>query len=58
MRMEGWMARYLSLGGRITLAKYVLSSLPVYQMQTSKIPVTILQEMDNITKRFAWGGDD
>lgn len=31
-KLEGWKARYLSMGGRITLINSVLSSTPLYLM--------------------------
>lgn len=34
-RTEGWKSKTLILARRITLANYVITSLPVYQMQTT-----------------------
>lgn len=57
-RMSGWKTKCLSLTGRATLAKSVLSSLPIYQMQFTKLPKTALHEIDKMTRRFVWGGDE
>ncbi|CAL5203867.1 unnamed protein product [Lathyrus oleraceus] len=29
-RLPGWKSRFLSMGGRLILTKYVMSSIPVY----------------------------
>ncbi|KAL2899374.1 hypothetical protein RDABS01_024456 [Bienertia sinuspersici] len=57
-RLAGWKSKYLSLAGRITLAKSTISSLANYSMQTAKIPHTICDDLDKRTKRFVWGGDE
>ena len=57
-RLSGWKTKYLSLAGRITLAKSTLSALATYSMQTTKIPRTIFDELDKRTRRFVWGGSE
>ncbi|XP_058765341.1 uncharacterized protein LOC131638809 [Vicia villosa] len=37
-RLEGWTNRFLNLGGRITLLKFVLSSLSIFTMSFYKMP--------------------
>lgn len=37
-RLAGWKTRYLSLAGRITLAKSTVSPMAFYSIQTAKIP--------------------
>lgn len=54
-KLSGWKARILSLAGRIMLAKSVLNSTPFYTMQTWKIPVTLLDEIDRVIRCFIWG---
>lgn len=54
-KMNGWKGECLSLTGRITLAKSVLSSLPVFQMQTSPMPASVTREIDKQVRRFIWG---
>jgi hypothetical protein len=46
-RIANWSLRWLSLGGRVTLVKVVLESIPVYWLSLAKIPKSIL----NIIRR-------
>lgn len=55
-RLEGWKAKTLSIAGRVTLAKSVLSSIPMYAMQTVVFPMGVCNEMDKYMRRFIWGG--
>lgn len=57
-RLSGWKKKYLSLAGRITLAKSTLNSIASYAMQTAKIPRTICDNLDRKSRRFIWGGDE
>lgn len=49
--MEGWKNRCLSLAGRITLANSVILSLLVYHMQTSRLPMSVLKNLDQMVRR-------
>lgn len=57
-RLAGWKTKYLSLAGRITLAKSTLSALGNYSMQSAKIPRSVCEEMDRKTRSFIWGSND
>lgn len=57
-RLTSWKTKYLSIAGRITLAKSTLSTLANYSMQTAEIPRTICDELDKKTRHFIWGGSD
>ncbi|GMI86798.1 hypothetical protein HRI_002349100 [Hibiscus trionum] len=57
-RLSGWVAKSLSLAGRITLAKAVLQAIPTYVMQATFLPKGICREMERIVRRFVWGGSD
>jgi hypothetical protein len=57
-KLNGWKQQCLSLAGRITLAKSVISTIPYYHMQYAKIPKTICDEIDKIQRGFIWGDSD
>ncbi|KAJ8774648.1 hypothetical protein K2173_017094 [Erythroxylum novogranatense] len=43
------------MAGRVTLCQLVLGTIPLYTMQTAKIPKGLIQEMDRYCKRFILG---
>lgn len=53
--LAGWKSRTLSLAGRITLTKAVLSSILVHSMSSIMLPVSILQRLDKVSRSFLWG---
>jgi hypothetical protein len=55
-KLSGWQRMYLSKGGRITLIKSTLSSLPTYFMSLFPIPVSMALRIDKIQRDFLWGG--
>lgn len=57
-RLAGWKTKFLSLAGRITLAKSTLSTIGIYSMQTAKLPRSTCDDIDKKTRRFIWGGND
>lgn len=56
-RLSGWNAKHLSLAGRITLAQSVLQALPIYAMQSTKIPTSVLTKIEQSCKHFIWSGN-
>jgi len=54
-RLSGWRSRYLSLGGRLVLLKYVISSLPVYALSFFKAPSGIVTFIESILILFFFG---
>ncbi|GJT39879.1 RNA-directed DNA polymerase, eukaryota, reverse transcriptase zinc-binding domain protein [Tanacetum coccineum] len=48
---------YLSIGGRLTLLKSVIGSMPIYHMSIFKVPMKILQRMESIRSHFFNGSD-
>lgn len=56
-RLLGWKGRFLSLAGRMTLTKAVLSSMPVHTMSTIALPSSTLNGLDKISRSFMWGSD-
>ncbi|XP_019094473.1 PREDICTED: uncharacterized protein LOC109129898 [Camelina sativa] len=54
-RLSGWKSRSLSLAGRLTLTKSVLSSLPVHLMGAILLPEFTSQSLDKLSRAFVWG---
>ncbi|MFS7926579.1 putative RNA-directed DNA polymerase [Helianthus anomalus] len=57
-RLSLWKAKTLSYGGRITLIKSVLNSLPTYYLLLYKAPIQVLDSLDKIRRVFFWGGSE
>ncbi|CAN1142459.1 Putative ribonuclease H protein At1g65750 [Linum perenne] len=57
MKLSGWKKDTLSRAGRVTLAVSVLNALPSYAMQTSVLPVTICDLIDQRIRSFVWGSE-
>nr|XP_043625755.1 uncharacterized protein LOC122597190 [Erigeron canadensis] len=57
-RLSRWKASCLSLGGRVTLIKAVLESLPTYYFSLFKAPVKVNEGLEGIIRLFLWGGSD
>ena len=54
-RLSGWKGRFLSMAGRLTLTKAVLSSIPVHIMGVISLPKTSLDKLDRVSRDFFWG---
>lgn len=54
-RVTSWQAHHLSLAGRITLVQAVLSLIPMYTIQSTRIPTTKLNHIKSIYGKFLWG---
>lgn len=53
------MEKVLSLkGGRLVLIKSTLQNLPVYLLSCRIVPITVVEEIEKIIKRFLWGTGD
>ncbi|XP_021995456.1 uncharacterized protein LOC110892608 [Helianthus annuus] len=57
-RLSLWKAKTLSIGGRLTLIKSVLSSLPIYYLSLYKAPIKILEKLERLMKNFLWSGSN
>ncbi|KAG5606071.1 hypothetical protein H5410_027563 [Solanum commersonii] len=56
-KISGWHSRILSFGGRVTLVKHVLQSIPIHTMAAISPPKTTIKYLKNITADFFWGMD-
>ncbi|GKV50356.1 hypothetical protein SLEP1_g57064 [Rubroshorea leprosula] len=54
-KLAVWKAKSLSIGGRVTLLRSVLSALPIYFMSIFKIPKIVLHELVCLQRKFLWG---
>jgi hypothetical protein len=55
-RLAGWKKLYLSKGGRLTLLKSTLSSMPTYFMSLFPIPITVARRIELLQRNFLWDG--
>ncbi|KAK4724025.1 hypothetical protein R3W88_026804 [Solanum pinnatisectum] len=53
----GWQAKILNFGGRITLIKHVLLSMPIHIMAAVSPPSTTIKYIESIIAEFFWGRD-
>ena len=54
-KLSGWKRFYLSKGGRLTLLKSTLSSLPTYFLSLFTIPKAVAARIESIQRNFLWG---
>ena len=54
-KLLGWKRLYLSEGGRLTLLKSTLSSLPTYYLSLFTIPKAVATRLEHIQRTFLWG---
>ncbi|XP_077239712.1 uncharacterized protein LOC143880611 [Tasmannia lanceolata] len=57
-RLDTWKRNLVSKGGRLTLIKAVLSNIPIYQLSLFKCPVYVAKRIEQIQRRFLWGGSE
>ncbi|GKC28085.1 RNA-directed DNA polymerase, eukaryota, reverse transcriptase zinc-binding domain protein [Tanacetum coccineum] len=50
--LSKWKLKTLSIGGRLTLLKSVLGSLPIYHLSLFKVPAKVLLNMESIRCHF------
>ncbi|KAJ0476786.1 putative reverse transcriptase zinc-binding domain-containing protein [Helianthus annuus] len=55
-RLALWKSSLLSIGGRITLIRSVLVSLPNYFFSLYKAPVKVINDLERMIRKFLWGG--
>ncbi|GKE79093.1 RNA-directed DNA polymerase, eukaryota [Tanacetum coccineum] len=52
LRLSKWKLKTHLIGGRLTLTKFVLSSLPLYYMSSFKVPKGVINKMESIRRNF------
>ena len=55
-RSSSWKRQYISKGGRLTLIRSTLSSLPIYFLYLFRIPKIVWSRLEKIQRDFLWGG--
>ncbi|KAI5344525.1 hypothetical protein L3X38_012402 [Prunus dulcis] len=56
-KLTAWKGKLLSLPGGATLIQSVTASIPLYTMQTVRLPTSTC-ELDKINRNFLWGSSD
>ena len=47
-RLACWKRNYISKGGRVTLIKSTLASLPLYQMSMIRMPILVAKRLEKL----------
>ena len=55
-RLAQWERQYISKGGRITLIKSTMASLPIYNMSLFRMPKSVANRLEKLQRDFLWGG--
>ena len=55
-RLAAWKTQYISKGGKITLNRSTLSSLPIYYLSLFRMPQKVCAKLERIQRQFLWGG--
>ena len=57
-KLSIWKSQTLSFGGRLTLIKSVLRNLPTFYLSLFKAPRGVLESLEQMRRRFLWGGNE
>ena len=57
-RLAGWKRLYLSKGGKVTLIKSTLSSLPTYFLSLFPVPTKVANCKEKLQRDFLWSSID
>ncbi|RVX19039.1 Transposon TX1 uncharacterized 149 kDa protein [Vitis vinifera] len=55
-RLALWKRQFIFKGGRITLIRSTLSSMPIYLMSLLRMPRVVCLRLEKIQRDFLWGG--
>jgi hypothetical protein len=53
-----WIGKHVTMAGRSTLVKYVLTSIAIYYITVLNVPVEVLMKIDSIRRAFLWAASD
>lgn len=56
--LSNWKGRLLYMASKSVLLQAFTSSIASYAMQTTKIPVSILEQINKVNRCFLWGETD
>ena len=56
-RIAGWQAKILNFGGKVTLVKHLLQSIPIHMLAVVSPPKTTLKHIKRVIADFFWGID-
>nr|GFA43666.1 RNA-directed DNA polymerase, eukaryota [Tanacetum cinerariifolium] len=56
-RFSKWKLKLLSIGGRLSLLKSVLTLIPLYHLSIFKVPIGVLNQLESIRQNFFYGVD-
>ncbi|RVW59240.1 LINE-1 reverse transcriptase-like [Vitis vinifera] len=56
-RLALWKRQYISKGGRVTLIKSTLASMPIYQLSLFRMPKMVARRLEKLQRDFLWGGE-
>jgi hypothetical protein len=54
-RIQGWLEKLLSAGGKDILIKSVVQAIPIFSMACFKLPRGLCQHINAMIRRFWWG---
>jgi hypothetical protein len=57
-RIQGWMEKCLSAGGKDILIKSVVQAIPTFSMSCFKLPRGLCQHINSLIRNFWWGSKD
>lgn len=57
-KINNWIYRLLSLGGRVVLIKSVLTGIAVYWFALARAPISILNSLRGTIFSFLWGSSN
>lgn len=54
-KIQGWLEKLLSMGGKEVLIKSVVQAIPVYSMGCFKLPHGLCEHISSLIRKFWWG---